>query len=86
MVTKFSNQSHTHNLHRWPLQHAIASYSTAFRWDANDNITRLLHKGDFCDQWNQHIATNMSRDGKLDVDAVLKKSGNKDKGKADYYF
>ena len=29
VVTKFSNQSHTHNLYRWPLQHAIASYSTA---------------------------------------------------------
>ena len=57
----------------------------AFRWDAND-ITRLLHKGDLCDHWNQHIATNMSRDGELDVDAVLKKSGNKDKGEADYYF
>ena len=28
VVTKFSNQSHTHNLYRWPLQHAIASYST----------------------------------------------------------
>ena len=29
MVTKFSNQNHTHNLYRWPLQHAITSYSTA---------------------------------------------------------
>lgn len=54
-----------------------------FRWDAND-LTRLLHKGDFCDQWNQHIATNMSRDGTIDIDAVLKKSDNKDKGEADY--
>ena len=40
--------------------------------------------GDFCDQWNQHIATNMSRDDKIDIDAVLKKSGNKDKGEANY--
>ena len=28
MVTKFNNQSHTHNLYLRPLQHAIASYST----------------------------------------------------------
>ena len=28
VVTKFSNQSYNHNLYRWPLQHAIASYST----------------------------------------------------------
>jgi hypothetical protein len=28
VVTKFNNQSHTHNLYRWPPQHAIASYST----------------------------------------------------------
>ena len=30
VVTKFNNQSHTHNLYRWPLQHAIASYSTVY--------------------------------------------------------
>ena len=30
MVTKFNNQSHTHNLYWWPPQSAIASYSTAF--------------------------------------------------------
>jgi hypothetical protein len=29
VVTKFNNQSHTHNLYRWPPQHAITSYSTA---------------------------------------------------------
>ena len=29
MVTKFNNQSHTHNLYWWPPQSAIASYSTA---------------------------------------------------------
>ena len=28
VITKFSNQSHTHNLYRWPLLHVIASYST----------------------------------------------------------
>ena len=30
VVTKFSNQSHTHNVYQWPLQHVIASYSTEF--------------------------------------------------------
>ena len=28
-IIKFNNQSHTHNLYWWPLQSAIASYSTA---------------------------------------------------------
>ena len=29
MVTKFNNQSHTHNLYWWSPQHVIAFYSTA---------------------------------------------------------
>ena len=31
VVTKFNNQSHTHNLYLWPPQYAIASYSTVSR-------------------------------------------------------
>ena len=53
MVTKFSNQSHTHNLYRWPLQHAIASYSTGLdtlatvweerEWETDSENYRLRH-------------------------------------------
>ena len=33
IATKFSNQSCTHNLYWWPLQHAIVSYSTVLTKD-----------------------------------------------------
>ena len=42
MVTKFSNQSHTHNLYRWPLQHAIASYCSHI-FNVDSGLGTRLH-------------------------------------------
>ena len=74
MVTKFSNQSHTHNLYRWSLQHAIASYSTVMTCKILFTCTPAQYSN-YKDDFGDTALVAAVDEGHLHVAEILVKNG-----------